>query len=97
MSISSGVIVSVLSILLTCFGTSSSILWMAAGKSQDIVTAQSDIAVLKADVREVMRALPRLEEKSKNIDEKLGEVSSRLHGIATQVGLFRSESNARSH
>lgn len=97
MSIPSGVILGLVSIILTCLGTSSGILWLAAEKSQDIVTAKADIAVLKTDVREVMKAMPRLEEQAENIDEKLDDVAARLHGISTQVGLVRSEGNARSH
>lgn len=86
--------IGLLTVILSCLGTATSVIWMASAKAADIDACKQDIAVLKVDVRDVREKTVGMAATSKSIENTLEKVESRLHGISTQIGQQRAEQRA---
>lgn len=80
-----------LTIILSSLGTAAYIIWIAGAKARDIEVAQVDINSLKGSVVRVESSTTTLEERSKLMLDMQRTMEARLHGIATQIGLVRSD------
>jgi DNA-directed RNA polymerase specialized sigma subunit len=76
------------SVILSCVGTASYVVWIASAKARDVEVQGQSLSSMESRMDSVESMQSRLDERTQLILQNQKTQDSKLHGIATQLGIM---------